>query len=78
MPLKRDLPDRVTCGKSIFLLYLLYPVPALLQHNSLINHTYRAQDYTLSLHEELRLVEALAFLLNVDYNINHIPAVCVR
>lgn len=78
MPPKRNLPDGVTCAEGISLLYLLHPVPAPPSRNSLINHTYRAQGHTLSLHEELCLVEALAFLSNVDDNINRIPAVCVR
>jgi hypothetical protein len=75
---KSDRTHEVTCSEAISLLYLLHPVPAPPSRNVLTDHEGRAEGYSLSLSEELSLVESLAFLSNVVHDVNRIPAVCVQ
>jgi hypothetical protein len=78
MPPKHDLVNGVTCAEGISLLYLLHSVPTLPSRNSLTSHNLHEHGYILSLSEELRLVEALAFLANIDHDVNRIPAICIQ
>ena len=66
------------CAEYISLLYLLHPVPALPSRNALETQPHREQGYILSLIEERRVTEALAFLSNDKADVNHIPALCVE
>jgi hypothetical protein len=78
MPPKiHNLPAAV-CAESISLLYLLHTVPTLPSRNAITELAYHEQGYPLSLIEETRLVDALAFLANTKEDVNHIPALCVQ
>jgi hypothetical protein len=60
------------------LLYLLHQVPAPPSRNLLTDYGIYAQGYNLSLNDELKLVETLAFLSNIEYNVDRIPAICIH
>jgi hypothetical protein len=75
---KKNLAHGVTCAEGISLLYLLHSVPARPSRKHLTDHDGLAQGYILSLSDENRLVEAFAFLSNIDHDVNRIPAVCIQ
>ena len=68
----------IVCAENISLLFLLHSVPTLPSRNTLKTQKNCAQGYALSLEEEHRLVESLAFLANDSDDPNHIPALCVE
>jgi hypothetical protein len=68
----------VSCSEAISLLYLLHQVPAPPSRNLLTDYGIYAQGYNLSLKDELKLVETLAFLSNIEYNVDRIPAICIH
>jgi hypothetical protein len=68
----------IVCAENISFLYLLHSVPTLPVRNALETLKTCAQGYVLSLAEECRLVESLAFLANDSDDVNHIPALCIQ
>jgi hypothetical protein len=69
---------RLLCAENIALLSLLHSVPRLPSRNPLQTIPKDRKVYTLSIAEEQRLVEALAFLSNDSEDVNHIPVLCVQ
>lgn len=68
----------IACAENVSLLHLLHSVPALPARNVLETPKTCAQDYVLSLAEECRLADSLAFLANDSDDVNHIPALCIQ
>ena len=68
----------ILCAENISFLYLLHTVPTLPVRNPLETPKTCARGYVLSLEEECRLVESLAFLANDSDDVNHIPALCIQ
>jgi hypothetical protein len=68
----------IDCAENISFLYLLHSVPTLPFRNALEKLKTCAQGYALSLAEECRLLESLAFLANDSDDVNHIPALCIQ
>ncbi|CAI6275811.1 unnamed protein product [Periconia digitata] len=67
-----------TCAENIAFLHLLHSVSTTPSRNTFETKNNQAKDYTLTLAEEHRLVESLAFLANDRDDVNHIPALCVK
>jgi hypothetical protein len=78
MPPKSNYSHSITCAENISFLYLLHSVPKQPFHNALEAQEHGTEGYALSIEEERRLVEALAFLANDSDDNNHIPALCVE
>jgi hypothetical protein len=78
MPPKFNHYPSITCAEHISFLYLLHSVPNQPSHNSLEAQKHGTQGYALSIEEERRLAEALAFLANDSKDNHHIPAICVE
>lgn len=66
------------CAEYISLLFLLHSVPSQPSHVEIETQGTRVQGYVLSLEEENRLAESIAFLANDCDDVDHIPAVCVE
>ena len=75
---KNDTRPDVLCAERISLLFLLHTVPCLPSRTPLESRLHHEQGYTLTLNEERRLVESLAYLANDKEDTNHIPALCVQ
>jgi hypothetical protein len=73
-----DKSPGITCAENISALYFLHSVPESPSRNVLSERRHHEHGYTLSIAEELRLVEALAFLSNANDNPNRVPAICVQ
>jgi hypothetical protein len=68
----------IACAENIALLYLLHRVPNLPLSNPIEDSTIREDGYILPFEKERSLVSTLAFLCNVEEDVDHIPAVCVQ
>ena len=68
----------IICAENVSLLHLLHSVPTPPARNVLVTPKTCVQGYALSLAEERRLVESLAFLANDSDDVNHIPALCIQ
>jgi len=75
---KSNTNTSIVCAERISLLYLLHPVPTFPSRTLVDRQSHLEQGYTLSLAEERRLVETLAFLSNDREDANHIPALCIQ
>lgn len=75
---KEEFTPAILCAESIALLYHLHPVPSLPQRNTFETPKYCTQGYALSLEEEMRVADSLAYLCNDSEDVNHIPALCVE
>jgi hypothetical protein len=78
MSSKTNHDPQLLCAENIALLSLLHTVPRLPSHNLLQTIPKDRTTYALSIAEEQRLVEALAFLANDSEDVNHIPALCIQ
>jgi hypothetical protein len=68
----------ITCAENIAFLYLLHSVPLAPFRNSIDEVSLPCDGYTLSLQDELRLVDTLAFLSSVKGDPKYVPAICVK
>jgi hypothetical protein len=68
----------IICAENIASLFLLHSVPYLPSRNTLKTPKNSAQGYVLSLEDERKLAESLAFLANDSDDVNHIPALCIE
>lgn len=78
LALMAEASSAIVCAENISLLFLLHPVPSLPARNTLETQVNATKIYTLSVEEERKLTESLAFLANDSDDVNHIPAVCVE
>jgi hypothetical protein len=78
MPPEINRANGITGSEAISLLHLLHSVSAPPSRDLLTDHVGRAQGYNLCFSDEVMWVEILAFLLNIEHNVNRIPAVCIH
>jgi hypothetical protein len=78
MATTHDKSPGIICAENISALHFLNSVPESPSRKVLNERRHYEHGYTLSIAEELRLVEAHAFLSNANNNPNRVPAICVQ